>query len=141
MAKDKKVEKTFVELVEIDQMIGKVYGKNPALKDGKFGYAYAKFNRLNYKPTADEYSDRLNDIRIENALEDKETGEIMVDLSNPKRGFKYSKDGLKTLMRLEKKLEQEFDAKIIIVEPYFSKVVPKEFTEDEKAMLSGLVIE
>ena len=131
--------KTFKELQSVDELIGNLYQKDAKLKDTKFGYAYKIFSEKNYVPVIKEFQEALASIRINNALEDKNTKEILVDRANP-RGYKYSKEGLNACIAQERKIEKEFDEKVIEITPYFCKVLP-ELTEEQVEQLKGLIIE
>ena len=131
--------KTFKELQAIDQMIGFLYEQDQKLKNTKFGYAYQKFFKKNYEPALKEFQNKIFDIRLDNAMEDKITKEVLKDKDSP-RGFKFTKEGLKKCVEQERSLIEEFDKKEIEVTPQFSSYVP-ELTEEQKELLTGLIIE
>lgn len=131
--------KTFKELQEVDILVGGLYQANPKLKDSKFGYAYKKFTDKNYLPTAREFNDELGALRVQYALEDPVTKEVLTDRMSP-RGFKYSKAGLTDLMREEKKLQEKWDAKEIEIVPFICSSVPEEIDEEKASVLAGLVL-
>lgn len=137
------VKKTFKDLIIIDGMIALVYQENPALKMSKFGYAYNKFAEKNYYPKLKEFQQALADIRINYALEDKETKEVLMDdvKKNP-RGYKYDREGLKKVIKAEDALSMEWDEKEVKIEPYFCKKenLPK-LSEGQKELLKGTIIE
>lgn len=130
--------KTFKELQNIDSVVGSLYKKNPELRDTKFGYAYKRFYEKNYSPIFKEFTEQINDSYIDNALVDERTQALLTDQDNS-RGFKYSKDGLKKVMKDENKITEEFNKREIEIEPFISSYVP-ELTEDEKEILIGTVI-
>jgi len=134
------IKKTFKELGTIDNMIGSLYRKHEKLERTKFGYAYKRFADKNFYPHAEKYQQDLGMIRIDNAMEDKDTKEVLVDRSN-QRGFKYTKQGLKDCIKAEIKLNNEWDEKEIEIEPYMSSMIPAELSEEEVNMLRGLVFE
>lgn len=128
------IKKTFKQLQELDLIVGNMYRKDPILSTTKFGYAYKKFYKNNFQPTLDIMKDKLLDARMDNALENKDTGEIIFDQQSP-RGFKYSKEGLKKLIPIERKIEEEFDLKEVEIEPYESAFIPKDLKEEEQEAL------
>jgi len=131
--------KTFKELQEVDVMVGGLYQKNPDLKQSKFGYAYKRFSDKNYVPIAKDFNEELGALRVQFALEDKTTGEVLIDRMNP-RGFKYTKQGLTELMAEEKKLAEKYDAMDVEINPFLSKMIPEGLEDDQMEMLSGLVL-
>lgn len=132
------MKKTFRELREIDTLVGELYKKQPGLKDTKFGYAYKRFSEKWYKPLVTEYYEEMALTRVEHALEDEKTKEILTDRLN-ERGFKYSKEGLKNVIKAENKLLEKFNLKEVEVEPYISSYVP-ELTDEAIEMLDGILI-
>lgn len=133
------MKKTFEELTYIDQLVAVLYRNNPFIKDSKFGYAYSRFYKKNYKNLFDDFKINLTDIRIKYAMEDKLTGEIILDPSNA-RGFKYTKESLPSLIKDETTIEREYNLKEIEIEPFFSPYVPKELSEELKQLLQGLIL-
>lgn len=132
--------KTFKELQEVDSMIGELYKKNPKLKDSKFGYAYKRFSDKVYSPVVRDFQDELGFCRVDNALEDPNTKEVLIDRMNV-RGYKYSKAGLKKCMEQEKKIIEEWDEKEVEIKPFFTKDVPTELTDEDKELLKGVILE
>lgn len=130
---------TFKQAGEINKSLEHIYAKNPGLEKTKFDYAQKRFFEKNFSKIFNEYNQKLANIRINNALEDKTTGEILLDQMNP-REFKYSKEGLIKCLNEEKELENEYNAKEIEVEPFISSFVPEVTTETEKELLTGLLI-
>lgn len=131
--------KTFKELQEVDQLVGGLYSVDKTLKDTKFGYAYKRFTEKFYVPVIKEFQDRINDVRIENALENPTTKEILTDEANP-RGYKYSKEGLKKVIEAEKKIVDEFDNREIEIEVWKSSFIPEGLTEYTTELLTGIVL-
>lgn len=134
--------KTFKELQEADQVVGGLYQKNAELKNSKFGYAWKRFTDKNYVPVVREFNEDLAALRVNHALEDKSTGEILIDRMNP-RGFKYSKEGLLVLMKEERELENKYNSKELDVTPYVTTSIPEEveaLPEEQKELLTGLVL-
>ena len=133
------IEKTFQELIEVDGVVGRMYKTDPTLERSKFGYGYTRFFKKNILPVNTEYTEALNDIYVNWAMENEQTKEILVDRNNP-RGFKYTKEGLKKVMELERQLRKEYDEKIIEVEPYISSYVPEGLADGDRELLEGLII-
>lgn len=133
------IEKTFKELSDIDVIVGGMYAKNPDMEKTKFAYAYKKFANKNYYPVLKDYREALADARIEHALTSKESGVLLVD-GNSVRGYQYDKPGLKAVVAAERALEKEYNAKVIKVEPYLSKEVPPDLSEEAKDLFNGLFI-
>ena len=133
------MKKTFKELQEIDLIVGGIYHRKPELRNTKFGYAYKRFVKKNYQPLVDEYQLELQDVRIENAMVDEKTKEILIDRLNP-RGYKYSKEGLKQVIKDENQISNKFDLKETEIEPFLSSYIPEDLTEEETEILTGIVI-
>lgn len=134
--------KTFKELQEADMVVGTLYQKNPELKNSKFGYAWKRFTDKNYVPVVREFNEELAGIRVEHAMEDAVTKEILVDRMNV-RGFKYTKEGLKAVMKAEKALEENFNSKELEIIPHVTTAIPEEveaLPEEQKELLTGLVL-
>ena len=132
------MKKTFEELGKIDVVVGELYQKDGHLKDSKFGYAYKRFSEKNYLPKIKELQQELNDARIDNALEDPITHAVWTDSTNL-RGYKYSKEGLKAVMKKENELLNEWNKKEFEIDPYISEYVP-ELTEEQRELLKGVLI-
>ncbi len=131
--------KTFKELKEVDNLVGTLFAKNPTLRDSKFGYAYKRFVQKNFMPVATEFNEALVAVRVDCAMEDPITKEVLADPANP-RGFKYDKTGLKQVMFEESLLVKKWDELEIEVTPYLSPMIPEGLTEEETAILAGLVL-
>ena len=134
------IKKTYKELNELDSVVAEMYIKNPDLKNGKFGYAYKRFYEKNLKTPFMDYFQALSDIRIDNALVDEKTKALLT--TDKGRGFEYSKEGLKEVIKAEKKLEIEWFKKDIEVEPYIIKEenLP-ELNEEQIELMTGILIE
>ena len=132
------MKKTFKELQEIDQLIGYLYQVDPKLKDTKFGYAFNKLSNHVLVPAINKFRERIEIIRVNNALEDSNKA-ILLDKENP-RGFKYSKEGLTKCMEEEIKLTEAYDKEEFEFEPYISSFTPEQLTEDQKELLTGILI-
>ena len=131
---------TFKQLQEIDQMMGELYQTKPNLKESKLGYAYKRFSDKNYLPVVRNFQDELSIVRIENALEDPITKEILSDKTNV-RGYKYSKAGLKECILAEKRIIDEWDTKELEIKPFYTKDIPEGLTEEQIILLKGVLFE
>lgn len=132
------MKKTFKQLQEIDEVVGGLYLKDENLRGSKFGYAYKRFSEKNYVPAIKEMNEEILTVRIDDALEDQKTKEIISDQANF-RGFKYSKEGLKSVIKKEKDIRDSWDEKEIEITPHISTLIP-EMTDDEKEILTGTLI-
>jgi len=132
--------KTINQIKEADQVVGKLYQTTPGLMDSKFGYAWKRFTDKNYIPSLKKLQEEVNDARIDNAMEDATTKEILRDQTNP-RGYKYTKEGLKAVIKKENEINDRYDLVEIEVEPYIvdEKNLPK-LTEEQRDALIGMVI-
>lgn len=137
MKKEEEIVKKFSELQEIDNLVGSLYTKTPILKTTKFGYAYAIFHKNNLKPSLKDFSEKMNLARLENALEDKTTKEVLIDKES-NRGYKYSKEGLKTLLAKEIELTSELEDKEIKIQVYTSSHIPENLEPYEKELLKSV---
>ena len=137
------MEKTFKELNELDTIIGNLYQTNPELKDGKFGYAYKRFSEKNFFPIFKDYREALTDVRIDNALTDEKTKAILTDPSRTSRGFQYSKEGLKAVIKAERAIDDLWMAKTVKIEPFFVKPedMPADLGEEILALMKGVLVE
>lgn len=133
------ITKTFKELQELDQIVGGMYRVDPLLKDTKFGYAYKRLCDKYYIPAIKDYNEAINDARIDHALEDPVTKEILRDSKSP-RGYKYSKEEEKKIAHEERKITDAWNLKEIQVEPFISAHIPPELTEEQTAALTGILI-
>lgn len=131
--------KTFKELLEANTVVSTLFAKNPDLKETKFGYAWKKFYALNIEKVVKEMQAAYADAQIEHALEDKTTGKIMTEPGSP-RGYAYSKQGLRDLIKAEDNIEKDYYAKEIEIEPYISTYIPENITEIQLEALKGLVL-
>lgn len=133
------IKKTFKELRELDQMVGLLYQKTPSLKETKFGYAYKRFYDKNYEKPLQEFQQEIADARIDNALTDDKTKELLKDQMDM-RGFKYSKEGLKAVAREENKIVEKWNDKEIECMPFISSYKPEDLSEGQLEMLAGLLL-
>jgi len=129
---------TFKELQEIDSLVANLYTKDKTLQNSKMGYAYKRFSEKFYFPVVKELQQKTQDIRVDNAMEDKNTKEILADGNNV-RGYKYTKEGLKNCMKQERELVEEYDKREIEIEPFISSFKPENLTDEEKELLKGII--
>ena len=118
-----------------------MYLEDDNLKNTKFGYAYKRVAEKNYYPRVKEYNLKLTDIRIDHALVDETTKAIKT--TEKGRGFEYTKEELKAVIRAEDKLLKEWNIKEYEIEPYFCKkeCLPTTLSDELKEMLINIVIE
>lgn len=132
--------KTFKQLQEADNVVGEMYAKNPDVKNTKFGYAWKKFAEKNYSPIIKELNEKLADNRLENALEDPNTKEILY--ANAERTeYRFSKEGLKKLITSNRAILEEYSNREFEITPFFSTYIPEDLTDEQREVLTGLVIE
>lgn len=134
------MKKTIKELQEIDSVVGSLYQKDQNLEKTKFGYAYKRFCEINYIPHLKKYEQNILDLRIDNALENPTTKEILIDDKPGQRGFKYSKEGLKLVIAAERRTTDDFEKMEIEIKPFRSAHIPEGITEEETELLTGTVI-
>lgn len=132
------MKKTFLELRELDGIIVQLYIKTPSLKDTKFAYGYNKFYSKNYQSIYKEFQDAIINVQIENALTDPTTKALITDPMSP-RGFKYSMEGLKAVLKAENEINDKFNLKEIECEPYMCRDVPV-LNEVQSQGMQGLLI-
>jgi len=132
--------KTFKAIREADILVGQLYQATPELMETKFGYAWKRFTEKNYIPTLKKLQEEVNDARIDNALEDAITKEVLRDPTST-RGFKYTKEGLKAVIKKENEINDRYELVEIDVEPYIvdKKNLPK-LNEEQGLALVGMVI-
>lgn len=133
------IQKTFKQLREIDNIVGTLYQENKELQHTKFGYAYKRICEKFYIPAIKDFNEEISSARLNNALEDQKTKEVLVD-KDYFRGYKYSKEGLKKLIIEENKIVDEWEEKLIDLEPMISSYVPEKLTEDQVEALTGVII-
>lgn len=133
------MKKTFKQLQEIDSVVGELYNKDQALRQTKFGYVYKRFCDKFYIPAIKNFNEEINNVRIDHALEDPITKEVISDQTAP-RGFKYSKEGLKGVMAAEKNITIAWETKEIEVEPFISVYIPQDLTPEQTEILTGVLI-
>lgn len=127
---------TYKDIKKLDELVGEMYTKDKTLKDTKFGYAYKRFVEKNYIPTQKEFNEAIQMCWIDNTLEGKDK-EVLKDPTD-RRGFKFSKEGLKKVIETEKKLIEEYEAKEITIVPHIPSYVPPldDLDEEEIELLN-----
>lgn len=134
------MKKTFKDLQEIDQLMSALYKENPLIEKLKFGYAYKRFIQINFIPVFKEFQTEMADVQIEHALTDEKTKEILMDPNNS-RGFKYSKEEFKQLIKDEQAIINKFEPKEIEIKPFICSDIPEGLSEELKDKLIGLIID
>ena len=133
--------KTIKQLDEINKVVGGLYTKDKTLENSKFGYAVKRFFKNNYNPALEEFKEKLLDIHVDNAMEDKNTKELLRYPADQRgRGFKYTKEGLKKCIEQERIAVKNFEQKEIEIEPYISSFIPEGLTDEQKEILKGSLI-
>lgn len=112
-----------------------------AIYDTKFGYALRKFfNGKEVKHVLDTYNDELFDIRLDNALVNKETQSVVSNNKRGERPFLFSKEGLKKCVKAERALVQEWRVKEIEVKPYIITDIPAKLTQYQIELFKGIIL-
>jgi hypothetical protein len=143
MAKENKLKMTFKQMKNFNHIWNEMVRFQPSLAETKLGYAFKRFFTKNIEPIFEEYNGHIAMVRIENALEHKDTKAVLTkdDVRTGGRGFEYSKDGLKAVIKAEIDLAKEWDPKEYEVEPYISKDVPKKvLSEEQVEAFTGFII-
>lgn len=130
------MKKTFLELNQIDAVVGKLYRKNPELKDSKFGYAYNRFHELNLKPTQKKLQQEADDLFVKHALEDKDTKALLKDNNG---AYQYSKEGQLTLNKEQRDLIEKYESLQIEIQPYIATYAP-ELSDEDFELLEGCLV-
>jgi len=71
------MKKTFNDLYKIDLIVAALQKENPNILQTKFGIAYKTHLEKNYSPLIAKRNDGLNDIYLEHALTDTNTGAVL----------------------------------------------------------------
>jgi len=133
---------TYKQLLDLDSMVGGLYQKDPSLRESKFGYAYNRFIEKDLKTIFNDYSEELLMIRIDNAQVNETTKALITNPSNF-RGFDYSKEGLKAVIKSERELQKAWETKEFEIEPYFIKPenLPEGLIDEQLDLMRGIIIE
>lgn len=134
------MKKTFLELKEIDDCVAKIYAKYPDIQNSKFGYWYKRFFKKNLQPIIGELEEKLADCRLENALVDEKTREVLYTDSS-QRTYKFDKEGLKKLLNFNRVLLEEYNHKEFEITPFISSEAPEGLTDEDKELLKGILID
>jgi hypothetical protein len=136
------MKKTNLELKEIDEVVGYLYQRNPKLQDGKFGYAYNRFYTKNIKPLMEQIQEEISDLKVEYAMVDEKTKELLYGEPDQRgnKPYKYDKEGMKKLLLETRKVVKKYESKSVDVIPYFSSVLPEKIEPEEKELLKGCLI-
>lgn len=131
------MKKTFLQIKESDQLVAQLYANDENLQKGKFGYAWKRFIEKNYKPLVVEINEKMDDARIDNALTDPNTGEILYNGEN----YKFGKEGVKALIEYGRKLDKQYNERLVEIIPFLVKKADlPALTDEEQEILKGLVI-
>lgn len=95
-----KVSKTYGELLRLVQILNSLLGSKEYAEQNTKGAKKLQKIGAKIKANLDEYNEKLEDLRLDNANTD-ESGSLILD---EKGNYKYSKDGLKNLNKEIKKL-------------------------------------
>lgn len=135
---NEKITKTFLELRSIDFQMNSLYMKNPKMENTKLAYAWKRFLEKNLTTIYKEFERKLQNIKLENALEDPKTKELLKDATGQ---YKYDKVGERNRIEQENALLDEYSDKPIEIEPYYATSVPEDLSEYYWELLKGLIIE
>ena len=101
-----KVKKTYQELVQLANAINILSGSKEHVAENTKGVKKLQKIGAKIKTHLEEYNDKLEDLRLDNAHTDS-TGALVLD---EKGGYKFSKEGLKKLNKdIRGLMEQEFE--------------------------------
>ena len=130
----------FKQLKQIDAIYGKLLA-DEKYKQTKIVYALKRFSEKNLVKMFGDYNKELEDIRIDNALTDKDTQAILYEEKGG--SYKYSKEGLKAVLKKIREVSEEWNEKEFEVEPFICKEIPKGLIleEDELEVLEGVILE
>ena len=134
-----KIIKTFSILRQIDEQVALLYQANPLLRNTKFGYVYKRFYEKNYFPLFNELQDKIADEKLNNALVDEKTKEVLYTDST-QRAYKFDKEGTRKVIEFIRKIYKDYEIKEVEVFPFISNYIPKELNEEQKELFKGLII-
>lgn len=109
-----KVEKSYLELLGLVQTLNALLQNEEFVKAETKGVKKLQKIGEKIKANLDTYNEKLEEIRLDNANTDKD-GSLLLD---EKGGYKYSKEGIKTL---NKKIKELLDSKFDFYQFTFSK--------------------
>jgi len=115
--------------------------QNPVNERTKLGYAIRRVQESkSFANVLWQYNHELDCIRIDNALIDEKTKEvILAEKSN--RPYKYDTKGLKKVSEEENDFAKEWDKNEFEISCYYVKELPEDMDEIMKEHLTGFVIE
>lgn len=101
-----KVSKTYGELLRLVQILNSLLGSKEYAEQNTKGAKKLQKIGAKIKANLDEYNEKLEDLRLDNANTD-DSGSLILD---EKGNYKYSKDGLKNLNKdIKKLLDSSFE--------------------------------
>jgi len=102
------------------------------LPQTKLSYAVARMLKRCQRPLED-YNGKIEDLRLEQALEDEKTKAVLRD---EQQQYKFSKAGLKKVLEDQRGLlSQEIE-----IEPYTATALPEDLSDDVRIAFEGFVI-
>lgn len=133
------MKKTFKELKGIDGIYGDLLGRIENFEQTKLGYAFKRFSDKNLTKLFSDYNSALQDMKIDHALTDKETGAILY--TPDRKDYLYTPENLKTVLKKSREMQDEWSPKEFDVEPFICKNIDAvNLTDDEKEQLEGVII-
>ena len=137
------MQKKFIEIEEMDHVVGEIMVANNLTKNSKFGYASKRFLEKNYKPTYKRMQYEIEDARIQHCLVDEKTKEVRINPDRNSRGYYFDKKGLVEVIKAEREIRDKYEDVLVEVEPFFLKPenIPEKITEEEREILKGCLIE
>jgi hypothetical protein len=132
------IKKTFTQLKEIDEIYGRLLSIE-GFEQTKLAYAFKRFSKKNISEIFTDFNSVLQDLRIDNALTDKDTGAILYQANGE---YKYSPEGLKNVLKKSREITKEWNDKEFEIESFICKEIPPlvELTEEEMELLEGAII-
>lgn len=134
------IKKTFEELKEIVEINNRLNQTNPTFPNTKLGYAFKRLIEKNINPIFTDFNDELQDVRIDNAMVDPSTSELLY--KDDGRSFRYTPEGLKNVMKKIKEVSREWDKKEFEIKPFICSEIPEgvELTDEDKELLEGVIL-
>lgn len=132
------IKKTFKELLEIDEVHGKLL-QQEGFENTKLGYSLKRFSDKNIKKIFTDFNDVKQNIRIDNALVDEKTGALLYHTDG--QSFKFTKEGLKRVISSIREATDVWDSKEFDVEPMIcTELTGIELTGEDREILKDVVI-
>lgn len=126
---------TFQQAREIIAEINSL-STEPNFKNTKFAYAVDKFTKSSLKKPLEEYNEEIAMARVQNALEDEKTKQLIL---NEKGDYTFSRDGDIALRNATKEISERWATKEIEVTPFI--VETPDLTEIQKELFKGIFID